>query len=222
MRHRFFETAFTGPVLIEQERHGSRTAYSKLAGPDSGSDVGGLLGDGESAFIAARDSFYLGTVPETGWPHAQHRGGPAGFVRVLDHRTLGWADFSGNRQYVSIGNVAANSRMAMFFMDYAARRRLKVLGRMTAFEIDERPDLEEVLQVSGYKSRIEHAILVDVQAFDWNCPQHIVPRFTAAQMEEVVGSLRGRIDDLQARLSQALSTGVRDTQGIGMGDGDRP
>jgi hypothetical protein len=205
MRHRFFEAAFTGPVMAEQERHGSRATYARLTGIGSGTVVDGGLGADEVAFIAARDSFYLGTVSETGWPHVQHRGGSPGFVQVLGDRTLGWADFSGNRQYVSIGNVAANSRVAMFFMDYASRTRLKLLGRMTVFEIAERPDLDDRLRVAGYDARVEHAVLIEVEAFDWNCPQHIVQRYTRSQVEAVVEPLRREVTNLRAQLAEALA-----------------
>ena len=198
MRQRFFSTAFTPAVQAEQARHGSRAAYARLARQDDGGDVGGGLTSDECAFIGARDSFYLGTVSETGWPHVQHRGGPPGFVRTIDARTLAWADFSGNRQYVSIGNAAGNSRVALIFMDYPARRRLKVLGRMSAFEIGDRPDLRAELEVAGYGGKIEHAIEVAVEAFDWNCSKHITPRFTAAEVEAVMGPLERQIADLRA------------------------
>ena len=132
-RHRFFGTAFTPSVQAEQARHGSQAAYARLADTGDALDGGAQLTEQEADFIAARDSFYLATVSQTGWPYVQHRGGPGGFVRVLDDRTLGWADFSGNRQYVSIGNSAADNPVAMIFMDYPARRRLKVLGHVTAF-----------------------------------------------------------------------------------------
>ena len=174
--------AFTSSVQAEQVRHGSRAAYARLTGTGPGDAAEEALGADEIAFIAARDSFYLGTLSETGWPHVQQRGGPRGFVRVLDGRTIGWADFSGNRQYVSIGNASVNDRVALFLMDYAARTRLKPLGRMTAVEIGAHAELRTRLEVPGYAGRIEHAVLVDVHAFDWNCPQHIVPRFTAAQL----------------------------------------
>ena len=198
-------------MLLEQEHHGSRASYASHADRISGTEGSDAFSERELSFISARDSFYLGTVSETGWPHVQHRGGPAGFVRPLNDKTLGWADFSGNRQYISIGNAAANSKVAMIFMDYAAGLRLKILGHMTTFEIDDRPDLARVFEVSGYRARIEHAILVDVEAFDWNCPQHITARFTGAEVEEMVAPFRARIDDLEAALSRA---GVKDSKGL--------
>jgi predicted pyridoxine 5'-phosphate oxidase superfamily flavin-nucleotide-binding protein len=203
MRTRFFSTAFTPSVQAEQARHGSRAAYARLAASDE-PDAAGLT-EAEAGFIAARDSFYLGTVSETGWPHVQHRGGPAGFVHVLDPLTLAWADFSGNRQYVSIGNTAVNERVALLFMDYPGQQRLKVLGRLDSVEIGERPDFRPQLEMTGYRGRIEHAIQVRVEGFDWNCPQHITPRFTADQVEVAVAPLRREIEALNARLQAAAA-----------------
>ena len=206
MRHRFFSTAFTPSVQAEQEKHGSRTSYARLAAAEEAGEEG--LTDAEVEFIGARDSFYLGTVSETGWPHVQHRGGPAGFVHVLDPQTLAWADFSGNRQYVSIGNTAVNDRVALIFVDYPARQRLKVLGRMTTAEIADRPDLRALVEVASYGGKSEHVIQVRVEAFDWNCPQHITPRFTEGQVADVVAPLRRRIADLKAQIEAAgLPTG---------------
>lgn len=207
MRKRFFSVAFTPSVQAEQARHSSQAGYARLTavGAEGEEEVEGL-GEVEIGFIEERDSFYLATVSETGWPHVQHRGGPAGFVRVLDSRTLAWADFSGNRQYVSIGNTAVNDKVALILMDYSARQRLKILGRMTSAEIADRPDLRDRLEIAGYGGRIEHAIQVRVEAFDWNCPQHITPRFTAAQVEGAVAPLRRQIADLQARLERAATS----------------
>ena len=200
MRHRFFTTTFTPSVQAEQAKHGSQASYARLAAAVDSVDPEGL-NLAEIDFISTRDSFYLGTVSETGWPHVQHRGGPVGFVHTVDPFTLAWADFSGNRQYVSIGNTAVNDKVALFFMDYPAGQRLKVLGRMTTFEIGERPDLREQLEMVGYKARIEHAIQVLVEAFDWNCSQHITPRFTSEQVETAAAPLHRQIEDLKARLA---------------------
>ncbi|ACA16022.1 pyridoxamine 5'-phosphate oxidase-related FMN-binding [Methylobacterium sp. 4-46] len=198
MRRRFFDLAFTPSVQAEQTRRGSRAAYASAAGgARAEADV---LTDLEAAFIAERDSFYLASVSETGWPYVQHRGGPAGFVRRLDARTIGWAEFAGNRQYVSAGNTAADDRVSLFFMDYPHRRRLKLLGHLRAHEPDERPDLAERLAVPGYRARVEGLVTVAVEAFDWNCPQHITPRFTAAEIEAAVAPLHARIAELEARL----------------------
>jgi len=202
MRHRFFSTAFTPSVQAEQARHGSKARYARLAAADEPGE-GDSLTPAEVGFIFARDSFYLGTVSETGWPHVQHRGGPVGFVRVLDTRTLAWADFSGNRQYVSIGNTAVNDKVALIFIDYPGQQRLKVLGHLTTVEIADRPDLRAQLEMAGYRAKIEHAIQVRIEAFDWNCPQHITPRFTAEQVATAIAPLRRQIAELQARLEAA-------------------
>jgi predicted pyridoxine 5'-phosphate oxidase superfamily flavin-nucleotide-binding protein len=164
--------------------------------------VGSALSAREAAFIEARDSFYLATVSETGWPYVQHRGGPLGFVRLIDDKTIGWAEFTGNRQYVSTGNVATDDRVAMIFMDYPHQRRLKILGHMRAYDISERPDLASRLTVDGYKGRVERFVLVAVEAFDWNCPQHITPRFTLAEIEAMAAPLHARIAELEAKLTK--------------------
>lgn len=154
-------------------------------------DTGRLSADA-IAFVRARDSFYLATVSETGWPHVQHRGGPTGFVHVTDASTLAWADFVGNRQYVSIGNVAEHDRAALIFVDYPHRRRLKILGRMRAFELHDRPDLARELVIPHYHGRPEHFVEVAVEAFDWNSPQHITPRYTLAEFAALAEAADGQ------------------------------
>ena len=175
MTHKFAELAFTPAVREIQERMGSRKAYAKGEGGPVHHD---RLGAAEAAFIATRDSFYMASVSETGWPYIQHRGGPAGFFKILDERTLGFADFRGNRQYVSLGNLTGNDRVSLFFMDYARQGRLKLLGHARAVAIEEQPELMERLAMPDYTARIERAFLISVEALDWNCSQHITPRFT--------------------------------------------
>lgn len=199
MTHRFFDLAFTPSVQAEQARQGSRAGYAAFAANREGQGFN-IPSGREWDFIAARDSFYLASVSETGWPYVQHRGGPAGFVRRVDDRTVGWAEFAGNRQYVSIGNAAMDDRVAMIFMDYPNRRRLKVLGHLRFIDPNERPDLAERLGVGAYRARVERFVLVSIEAFDWNCPQHITPRFTLAEVERVAAPLRARIAELEARL----------------------
>ncbi|MCB1520023.1 MAG: pyridoxamine 5'-phosphate oxidase family protein [Hyphomicrobiaceae bacterium] len=198
MGHKFAELAFTPNVKAIQEQQGSRSSYARL---ESGETRNGLLGAGEAEFIGARDSFYMATVGETGWPYIQHRGGPEGFVRVLDEKTLGFADYRGNRQYVSVGNLSANDRVSMFFMDYPNRTRLKLLGRVSLVDSADAALLER-LEVPGYRAIVERAILVTVEAFDWNCPQHITPRFTLEVIERANAGLRNRIADLEAELAR--------------------
>jgi predicted pyridoxine 5'-phosphate oxidase superfamily flavin-nucleotide-binding protein len=199
MGHKFAELAFTPSVRRVQEEQGSRASYARM---ERGPDAGAELGPDEAAFVAARDSFYMATVSETGWPYVQHRGGPAGFVRVLDPRTLGFADFRGNRQYVSVGNLTHDDRVSLIFVDYPNRARLKVLGRATLIG-SERRDVLGRLAPSGSRARIERGVLVRVEAFDWNCPQHITPRYTAAEIEEATAPLRRRIAELERLLAEA-------------------
>ena len=184
MGHRFGEIAFTDTVKRIQEKMGSRQAYAQREG---GEAAGGALGPREATFIGLRDSFYLASVGETGWPYVQHRGGPAGLVRVLDEKTLGFADFRGNRQYVSVGNVTTDDRVCLFFMDYPNRTRLKLFGR-AALIGDEAKDRLARLEVPDYRARVERGFLIHVEAFDWNCPQHIAPRYTLAELEALVAT----------------------------------
>lgn len=199
MGHRFAEIAFTDTVKQVQEARGSRRNYARMeSNPEP---VNGAIGPNEAAFIAARDSFYMASVSETGWPYVQHRGGPIGFVRVLDERTIGFADFRGNRQYVSVGNLMKDDRVSLFFMDYANKTRLKLLGRAELIE----PDKAEVLtklELPDYRAAVERGVLIRVEAFDWNCPQHITERYTLAQVNEVVAPLRQRIAELEAWLGE--------------------
>ncbi len=198
MAHQFAQLAFTPAVRRAQERAGSRASYARMeAGGGAGQDK---LGPQEAAFIAARDSFYMATVSETGWPYVQHRGGPRGFVRVLDEATLAVADFRGNRQYVSVGNLAGDDRVSLFFMDYPNQQRLKLLGHARIVEPGDDAALLERLRLPGYEARVERALVIAVAAFDWNCPQHITPRFSEAEVAEAVAPLQARIAALEARL----------------------
>jgi predicted pyridoxine 5'-phosphate oxidase superfamily flavin-nucleotide-binding protein len=178
MGQHFANIAFTPAVQAEQARLGSRATYARQAeaGPDDS-----RLTAREASFIAARDSCYLASVSETGWPYMQHRGGPPGFVRVLDARTIGFADLTGNRQHISLGNLAQNDRVSLFFMDYANRRRLKLLGHARVVRDD--PALLARLTPPGTERQAESAMLITVAGYDWNCPQHITPRFTAAEWQ---------------------------------------
>jgi uncharacterized protein len=178
MGHKFAEIAFTPGVQRVQERMGSRRGYARLLSGDGHHD---RLGPSEAEFIGARDSFYIASVGETGWPYIQHRGGPKGFLRVLDEGTIGFADFSGNRQYVTVGNIAGDDRVSLFLMDYPNRTRLKILGY--AREVGHGDEILERLTVPGYRARVERGLLITVAAFDWNCPQHITPRYTVEEIE---------------------------------------
>lgn len=151
----------------------------------------------ELQYIAERDSFYIATVSETGWPYVQHRGGPRGFLRAVDERTLAFADYSGNRQYISIGNLAADNRASLILMDYPQRTRLKIYAHVEIVAPDGEPVLREVVAIPGYKARIERIFVLRLDAFDWNCPQHITPRFTEHQVGDAVQPLRERLAQLQ-------------------------
>lgn len=185
MAHKFAEIAFTDSVRDEQVAQGSRAGYASM---DEGEDYNNSLSPREAKFIAARDSFYMASVSETNWPYVQHRGGPAGFLRVIDEKTLGFADFSGNRQYVSVGNFSNNDRVSLFLMDYPNKTRLKMLGRIRTVQSEE-AELLSQLNVDGYQARVERGFLIHIEAFDWNCPQHITPRYTEAQVDELIAPL---------------------------------
>ena len=154
-----------------------------MEGPDGGGD---RLGDLEVDFIEARDGFYQATVSETGWPYVQFRGGPAGFLKVLDEGTIAYADFRGNVQYISAGNLAASDRVALILMDYANRRRLKIWARARLVHRDEDPELLARLEDRGYRAKVERAVVLSVEAVDWNCPQHITPRYTDAEFAQLL------------------------------------
>lgn len=199
MGRKFAEIAFTDTVKKVQAAMGSRRGYARI---ERDGAPGDRLGPEEAAFIAARDSFYMATVGETGWPYMQHRGGPAGFVRVLDAGTIGFADFRGNRQYVSVGNLLTDGRVSLFFMDYANRARLKILGRvrLVGDGADDAAGLMAKLRLPDHDAMVERGFVVGVEAFDWNCPQHIAPRYTLDQVETATAALRGRIAELEALL----------------------
>lgn len=187
MSRAYFDIAFTPAVREVQARMGSRERYASLDAAAGGADA---LTEREAAFIEARDGFYQATISETGWPYVQFRGGPAGFLKVLDAKTLGYADFRGNVQYISAGNLRVNERIALILMDYANQRRLKLMGRARLLDVRDDPGLIERLRVPGYRARIERAVLIAVEAYDWNCPQHITPRFTEAEFALAAAPLR--------------------------------
>ncbi|MDR3519109.1 MAG: pyridoxamine 5'-phosphate oxidase family protein [Azospirillaceae bacterium] len=168
-----------------------------VAGPMDVDQPGDRFSELEAAFIVARDSFYLASVAPTGWPYIQHRGGPPGFLRVLDESTLGFADFRGNRQYLTLGNLGAGDRVALFLMDYPHRRRLKILARMAPHDLAAEPDLAARLATPGYRGVAERGFTLRLHAFDWNCPQHITPRFTQAEVEAAAAPLRARLHLLE-------------------------
>ena len=203
MSYGFLDIAATPSVKAAQAANDSAGVYDKVA--DRHSD---RFGPAEEAFIGARDSLYMASVGETGWPYVQHRGGPPGFVKLLDDRTLGFADFRGNRQYISLGNTGVNDRVAVILMDYPARRRLKLYARIKARDLANDPVLATRLALPGYRGVAERAFLLHLEAFDWNCPQHITPRFTQGEVAEAIAPLHARVAALEAEnsgLRQALA-----------------
>jgi uncharacterized protein len=203
MSHRFADIAFTPTVKQMQERQGSRRAYAR--NENVAEPFNNKLTEAEAQFIAARDSFYMASVGETGWPYIQHRGGPAGFVRVLDPQIIGFADFRGNRQYISVGNLLTDDRVSLFFMDYPNRRRLKLLGRARAVDPADQHTLEQ-LSVPGYRAAVERGILIAVEGFDWNCPQHITERFTLDEVRLLSQPLLTRIAELEDQIQKMTRT----------------
>ena len=195
MGNKFAELVFTDTVRKLQEIDGSRSSYARM---EEGGDTNGALTDREVAFIGMRDSFYMATVSETGWPYMQHRGGPRGFMHVLDEKTLAFPDFSGNRQFVSVGNLEKDDRVSLFFMDYPNRARLKLLGHV---RVTREPGVLAQLSLPEYNAKVDRAFLIEVAAFDWNCPQHITPRFAADDMETAIAPLQARILALESELA---------------------
>ncbi len=196
MPRAFAQIAFTPAVRVVQQRQGSAAAYARFLAPET--DPANLLGPEEAAFIAARDGFYQATVSETGWPYVQFRGGPPGFLKVLDERTIAYADFRGNRQYVSTGNLTGDDRISLILMDYPNRRRLKLQGRARLVAAAEDPDLVAELQDASYRARPERAVVITIEGLDWNCPQHIPVRLTREEMEPHLAPLNDELARLRA------------------------
>ena len=196
MAAKFMQLVLTPAVQAAQERYfGKHQAVASAPERDP-------FTDDEAAFIARRDSFYMATTNSDGWPYIQHRGGPAGFLRVLGPHQLGFADFTGNRQMLTTGNLDGNDRVALFLMDYPARERLKILGHAKVLDAREHVALADQLAPSPeLRSKIERLFLIEVVSFDWNCPQYITPRFTEAEVEQAVAPLKARIAELEGRLS---------------------
>ena len=199
MARAFSEIAFTPTVRAFQTRMGSRRNYAAL---DHADERGDTLGEREAAFLTERDGFYQASVGENGWPYVQFRGGPAGFLKVLDPGTLGYADFRGNVQYISAGNIEADGRVALILMDYAQQRRLKIWGRARLVGEAEDPGLIARLEDPAYRARVERAVIIKVEAFDWNCPQHITPRYTEAEIGRQMEPLHAQIATLRAQLAE--------------------
>ena len=194
MADRFMQTMLTPSVLAAQERYyGRRAALSDAPERDPFTEE-------ERSFIEARDSFYMATVTENGWPYVQHRGGKPGFLRVVSPTQLAFADYKGNRQLLSTGNVTVEDRVALFLMDYPRRERLKILGHARVEDARQHPELVAQFAEPETRGIVERVFLIDVISFDWNCPKYITPRYTTAEVEAAVASLKHRIAELEAQL----------------------
>lgn len=195
MARAFACIAFTPEVLAQQEAGGSARSYARLLAPDV--PAADALGSAEAAFITARDGFYQASMSSSGWPYVQFRGGRPGFVKVLDAHTLAYADLRGNRQHLSAGNLSTNGRIALFFMDYAERRRLKLWGEATLHQPEHDPDLTAELAPDLPRTKVQRLVRIQVRAFDWNCPQHIPQRFTLEEIETGTAQLQARLAALE-------------------------
>lgn len=198
MPRAFAEITFTDSVKAAQALYGSREFNQRF---EMSPEPRNQLNQMDTDFISARDSFYQASVSENGWPYVQHRGGPAGFLKTLDERTIAYADFSGNRQYISVGNMMANTQVCLFLMDYANRQRLKIWGRATIVHERDNPQLLSALTIEHYAARVERAIIIQVEALEWNCSKHITQRFTATEVKNIIAPLMAENEQLKARLA---------------------
>ena len=199
MATKYLDLTFTESVCRVQKQ------YYGNAGNIAGAPDRDPLSQAEAEFIAARDSFYLGSISESGWPYIQHRGGHQGFLRVIDERTLAFADYKGNRQLLTTGNVSVNDRVALFLMDYKNRERLKILGHARVEDARAYPELVAQLADPKMRSAVERLVFIDIVSFDWNCPKYITPRYSVEEVNELVGPLKTRIAELEAQLHTVKS-----------------
>jgi predicted pyridoxine 5'-phosphate oxidase superfamily flavin-nucleotide-binding protein len=200
MSNKFYDLTFTPDVKAAQEHYGSRRRYERIE--NSALAQNAILTDAEIDFIEQRDGFYLATGGEGGQPYIQFRGGRRGFLKILDEQTLGFADFRGNLQYISAGNLRSNGKVALFLMDYANRQRLKILAEAEVKDAAEVPELIEKLRDENYEAKIERAIILHVKAFDWNCPQHITPRYTMEEVKAMIQPLNEYVRELETEIEK--------------------
>jgi|tagenome__1003787_1003787.scaffolds.fasta_scaffold20822465_2 predicted pyridoxine 5'-phosphate oxidase superfamily flavin-nucleotide-binding protein len=226
MSRNYRPLAFTSDVIDAQVAYGSRAAVERFdrayPGPEGlalpsqdrphVADGGDPLSGAEREFLAGMDGFYLATVSETGWPYVQFRGGPPGFVTTPDEHTIAWPDFRGNRQYISTGNLAHDSRAAMIFMDYPRRARLKVYGHVRLTDVHRGESSAVTAALGAYRAKVEREVHVEVSAYDWNCPQHITPRYSAEELAPVLEPLRQRVADLEAENARLQTAQPQSTQ----------
>lgn len=197
MAGRYLELLFTPPVQAAQQHY-----YGRAMALPPQAERDALTAD-EIGFIRERDSFYLGSVSPTGWPYVQHRGGAPGFVQVLDSMRLAFADYKGNRQMISTGHFANDSRVSLFFMDYPQRQRLKILGHARVVDARDEPDTLARLAEPAVRGLVERLFFIDVVSYDWNCPKYITPRFTREEVSALTAPLQARIAELEAQIASA-------------------
>ncbi len=194
MPQSFGSLVFTPVVKTLQEKYGSRRQYARL---EEFQSLAGRLGPQESEYIGERDTFYMASLGSTGWPYVQHRGGPKGFLKVIDETTIAFADFRGNKQYISTGNLMTDNRVAIILVDYPRQLRLKILGRAEIFEGAQGDQWIDKVRHPNYKAVIERVFVIHVEAFDWNCQQHIIPRFTQDEIRDALEPFEKRMHDLE-------------------------
>ena len=202
----FGSLAFTPLVKRLQERYGSRQQYERMKNSAGARDH---FTDFEIEFLAERDSFYWATIGSTGWPYVQHRGGPKGFLKVIGNQTLALADFRGNKQFISTGNLLTDNRVAMILVDYPQQARLKILGRVEVLDGENAERLIHRVQMPGYKAVIERVFVIHMEAYDWNCPQHITPRYTAEEIREAVHDVEEKLRSLETE-NEELRQEIKD------------
>lgn len=193
MTKSFGSLVFTPAVKTLQERYGSRRQYARIE--EHGGSPGGL-GQEEREFLSERDTFYMASLGATGWPYVQHRGGPKGFLKVIDERTIAFADFRGNKQYITTGNLLTDNRVALILVDYPRQQRLKILGRVEIFEGEKAKEWLAKVRDPEYRAVTERVYVIRVEAFDWNCQQHITPRFTEEEIRDVLEPVERQMQDL--------------------------
>lgn len=198
MPNPFAQLMFSDSVKQAQIENGTRRANERYESVERLSE----LTENEAWFIGERDGFYMATANENGHPYVQFRGGPKGFLKVLDGKTLAFADFRGNLQNISIGNLKANNKAALILMDYANRARLKILAEIEVINAKDDPGLISKLEMPAYRAKVERAMLLHIAAYDWNCPQHITPRYTLEEIEQAVKPLREKIVELQLEIAR--------------------
>jgi uncharacterized protein len=201
MARNFAEIAFTEAVKALQEQHGSRASYERMQQQTFRDG----LSDNEIDFIGTRDSFYMASIGESGFPYIQHRGGPKGFLKVLDKQRIGFIDFVGNRQYVSVGNIATHNKVSLIMVDYPARARLKIYATASVVELKDDEDLFHQLELADYKYKPERMIVLTVEAYDWNCPQHITPRYTVDEIERAFAPLKEKVAKQEEEIQRLRS-----------------